>query len=98
MEAEKLLDYADKDPATWSAADARFMMRKAAATIASLTSELDAGEVTYEVWQDDMPVAESDDIEEASHYASMYAQDGPIEVFRKRTTREKLAAIAGDKP
>lgn len=42
MEAEKLLDYADKDPATWSAADARFMMRKAAATIASLTSELDA--------------------------------------------------------
>jgi hypothetical protein len=41
-------------------------------------------EITYEVWQNDMIVATSTDLEDASHYAAVYSQDGPVKVYTVR--------------
>lgn len=40
-----------------------------------------ADEITYEIWQDDMMVASSNDPKDASHYAAVYSQDGPVKVY-----------------
>ena len=53
--------------------------------------------IGIEVWQDGMCVAkviahEADAMREAAHYAMVYGQDGPVEVFRVR--RGKLTRIA----
>src|SRR5690606_10580951 len=37
--------------------------------------------ITYEIWQDDMMVASSTDPKDASHYAAVYSQDGPVKVY-----------------
>jgi hypothetical protein len=49
--------------------------------------------VTYEVWQDDMPVASAEGPEEialreARHYAFMYGKDGPVKIYK--VTREEV--------
>lgn len=59
----------------------------------------------FEVWQDEQPVAWvnahslSDAAREASHYAAMYGQDGPVEVKRVErvsVTAEQLQGWARD--
>lgn len=41
----------------------------------------------FEVWQDGLPVAEvngndrADALREILHYAAMYGQDGPVEIY-----------------
>ena len=52
-------------------------------------------EESWEVWQDDMPVAQSSDYTDAQHYLMMYAQDGPVKLVRVVTYRQDIdAAIA----
>ena len=56
--------------------------------------------IDIEVWQDGMCVAkvsahEADAMREAAHYAMVYGQDGPVEVFRvKRGKRTRIADIS----
>lgn len=53
-----------------------------------------ADDYTFEVWQEGLPVAEAsarnraDALREAHHYAAMYGQDGPVEIYEVR--RKKL--------
>ncbi len=57
--------------------------------------------VTFEIWQDDICVAMSDDESDAWHYAMMYGQDGPVIVYRvenKRTALESFAQARKDQP
>jgi hypothetical protein len=48
----------------------------------------ETGEYEFELWQDDVPVAEvsSRDLERAfrdiCHYAAMYGQDGPVKIIQ----------------
>lgn len=51
-----------------------------------------AGEVAYEVWEDDMIVASSTDEADARHYHAVYSQDGPVSLQRAVTTRTMLIA------
>lgn len=57
-------------------------------------------QIDIEVWQDGMCVAkasahEADAMREAAHYAVMYGQDGPVEVFRiKRGKRTLIAELS----
>lgn len=49
--------------------------------------------ITYEVWQDGMPVASTEGPDEqalrgARHYALMYGQDGPVKIYK--VTREEV--------
>jgi hypothetical protein len=55
-------------------------------------------EESWEVWQDDMPVAGSEDLPDALHYLAMYQQDGLVTlkravVYRETITPEQLAAM-----
>ncbi len=56
--------------------------------------------IDIEVWQDGMCVAkvsahEVDAMREAAHYAMVYGQDGPVEVFRaKRGKRTRIAELS----
>ena len=56
--------------------------------------------IDIEVWQDGMCVAkvsahEEGAMREAAHYAMVYGQDGPVEVFRvKRGKRQKVAELS----
>jgi len=58
--------------------------------------------VEIEVWQDGMCVAgvsapHEDAMKEAVHYAMVYGQDGPVEVFMvKRGKRTAIAVVAAD--
>jgi hypothetical protein len=48
---------------------------------------------SFEVWQDGMAVAEAealnreDALREARHYAAMYGQDGPVEIWEVKRIR-----------
>lgn len=74
--------------------------------LGEVTTELEAArkdargerDETWEVWQDDMPVAVSDSFPDAMHYLAMYQQDGPVTlmravVYRETITPEQLAAM-----
>jgi hypothetical protein len=55
-------------------------------------------EESWEVWQEDMPVAVSDCLPETLHYLAVYQQDGPVTlkravVYRETITPEQLAAM-----
>lgn len=55
-------------------------------------------EESWEVWQDDMPVAVSDELPDALHYLAMYQQDGPVTlkrsvIYRETITPEQIAAM-----
>ncbi len=55
---------------------------------ARLADEVD---VQYEVWQDDEWQAGSNSLNEAMHYAAVYAQDGPVVVHE--VTRREICKI-----
>lgn len=48
-------------------------------------------DVTYEVWQDDEPVAGSTNEADARHYLEVYGQDGPAKLMRVVTIRTEIA-------
>ena len=52
-------------------------------------------ELSYEVWQDDMPVAtvDGDNFPEALHYAMQYGQDGPVKIYK--VVREEVYRSTG---
>ncbi|RYG84124.1 MAG: hypothetical protein EON59_13465 [Alphaproteobacteria bacterium] len=50
------------------------------------------GDVDYEIWQADGMVASSTTLPGAMHYAAVYGQDDPVEVFE--VTRRKIAALS----
>ncbi len=56
--------------------------------------------IDIEIWQEGMCVAKvsahaDDAMREAAHYAMVYGQDGPVEVFRvKRGKRQRIAEIS----
>ena len=50
-------------------------------------------EVTYEVWQEGMLVASSSDISDATHYLTMYAQDGDAQLLKATTERRFLTEV-----
>lgn len=61
-----------------------------------LAKALDSIDVSFEVWQNDEMVAscsgpEPQALTEAKHYASQYAQDGPVSVFRVSRVRINTA-------
>ena len=47
-------------------------------------------EVVWEIWQDDMIVANSDSLQDAEHYMMMYSQDGPVELKRVVAYRKAI--------
>lgn len=47
-------------------------------------------EVVWEIWQDDMIVANSDSLQDANHYMMMYSQDGPVELKRVVAYRKAI--------
>ena len=49
----------------------------------------------YEVYQDDVLVAGSDSEREIRHYAAVYEQDGPVEVFKVVSFRRPLPPAPG---
>ena len=57
-------------------------------------------QIDIEIWQDGMCVAkvsahEAFAMREAAHYAMIYGQDGPVEVFRvKRGKRTLIAELS----
>ncbi len=57
-------------------------------------------QMDIEVWQDGMCVAkvsahEADAMREAAHYAMVYVQDGPVEVFLvSRGKRTRIAELS----
>lgn len=57
---------------------------------AAITHLQAAAEIDFEIWQDDMLVASSTDEADARHYAAVYAQDGPVQLFRVETRRTPL--------
>ena len=52
-------------------------------------------ELSYEVWQDDKPVAtvDGDYFAEAFHYAMQYGQDGPVKIYK--VIREEVYRYRG---
>lgn len=40
----------------------------------------------YELWQDDMCVAASNDKSEIGRYAMQYVEDGPVEIYEVKKT------------
>lgn len=53
--------------------------------------------VTYEVWQDDMCQAGSNDLGEAIHYASEYGQDGPVKLVKVTSHTEDVTTALNPK-
>lgn len=47
-------------------------------------------EVTWEVWEDDLMVANSTDEANARHYFAVYSQDGPVRLVRCETVRTEI--------
>lgn len=65
-----------------------------------LAKALDSIDVSFEVWQNDEMVAscsgpEPQALTEATYYASQYAQDGPVSVFRVSRVRIDTAKESG---
>jgi hypothetical protein len=63
------------------------------------TQQPDAGEpvawIEYEICQDDMVVATTNDPKEASHYAAVHSKDGPVSLVKLiRTPVDIDAALA----
>ncbi len=48
-------------------------------------------DVEYEVWQFDDWQAASTSLTEAKHYALVYGQDGPVEIWKVTKQRERIA-------
>lgn len=68
-------------------------------------SDAPSAEIEFEVWQDNQPVAWvsayslAEAAREASHYAAVYQQDGPVEVrrvYRVLVTAAELEGWARD--
>lgn len=83
----------------WAATRASNFLRTHHAEIEAMARDArDEREQSWEVWQDDMPMAVSDELPDALHYLAMYQQDGPVMlkravVYRETITPEQLAAM-----
>lgn len=72
----------------------RDLIDEAAACIREMV-ERGERSVDYEIWQDDALVAGSDNEGDARHYAAVYGQDGPVEVFKVVSFRSPLPPAPG---
>ena len=67
----------------------------------SPTQDASDDEYEFEVWQDEQPVAWIDALtlmqaaREASHYAAVYQQDGPVQVYRVLRSPVTAAELEG---
>lgn len=68
--------------------------RKAAACIREMV-ERGERSVDYEIWQDGVLVAGSDNEADARHYAAVYEQDGPVDAFKVVSFRSPLPPAPG---
>jgi len=70
------------------------LLTEAAACIREMVEKGERS-VDYEVYQDDVLVAGSDSEREIRHYAAVYEQDGPVEVFKVVSFRRPLPPAPG---
>lgn len=69
----------------------RFYEREADAAIAAV---LEAAEITWEVWEDDLLVASSTEQADALHYLKVYSQDADVVIKTAFTVRMNGARSA----
>lgn len=70
------------------------ILTEAAACIREMV-ECGERSVDYELWQNDEMVAGSSSEREIRHYAAVYVQDGPVEVFEVVSFRRPLPPAPG---
>lgn len=70
------------------------LLTEAAACIRDMV-ERGERSVDYEIWQDGVLVAGSDNEADARHYAAVYEQDGPVDAFKVVSFRSPLPPAPG---